>query len=194
MTEILHKKDIIAVMYITILTIVAVVYGFNIIPSPSKEKLMVADHKRVIDLGTIQAAIDDYYQNNSMLPQSLNELTYNANDPSTPLNKVDPQTHQPYEYFITSPTSYQLCALFLTNSAQDDTNAYDDAASDYSTYSSNFKHPAGHFCFTKTETSTDIPSPYEQLSPAPSTYFELSNTPTPFPINRQSNNNGGAGL
>jgi len=190
----LHRKDIIALMYITILTIAALVYGFNIIPSPHTEQLMVADHKRVIDLGSIQTTIDDYYQNNSVLPQSLNDLNYNANDSSTPLNKFDPQTRQPYVYFATSPTTYQLCATFSTDSSHDDANAYDDQNNDYVSFSDQFKHPVGHYCFDESEAADDSPSPYDMpsTSPSPSPYDMHGNTPTPAPLNGQ--NSGGGGL
>jgi hypothetical protein len=191
MMGILHKKDILAMIYITILTVVALVYGFNIIPSPAKEQQISMDHKRVIDLGTLQTSIDDYYQNNNTLPQSLNDLTFNTNDFSTPLHKTDPQTQDPYQYFVTSPTSYQLCATFATSSSQDDTNAYDDTNADYSSYSSTFTHPAGHFCFSETETPADTPSPYELGTPPPDS--TQTTVPTAVPVG-QTGNGGGEGL
>src|SRR5579859_4602627 len=143
----LTKKDIIALLYMTILSVVAVVYGFSIIPSPTAEQKVATDHKRVVDLANIQASVDDYFNSNNVLPPSLSEVTTNANDNTTPLEKIDPQTKQPYVYQVTGPYSYQLCATFTSSSYNESPNMDDTVNPDYSTYSSDFKHPAGYFCF-----------------------------------------------
>jgi hypothetical protein len=151
MTGKLTKKDIIALGYITLLSIVAVVYGFSIIPSPSSEQQIATDQKRVTDLSNIQAAIEIYYQDNSALPVNLDTLTTQAYDTSTPLEKTDPQTKHPYEYMVTGPYSYKLCATFTTDSMKTQPNQYDKPVVSYPVYNGNFTHPAGHFCFTEQE-------------------------------------------
>ena len=149
-----NKKIIIGVIYITILTIIAFIYALSIIPSPSMERNITADHKRVTDLGTLQQNIDSYYQTNSVLPQSLKELTSNTYDPTTPLDKTDPETKQPYIYKIVDPSDYKLCAIFQTSSLKEDPTTDDTSDPTYSTYSSLFKHPIGYHCFSESENGT----------------------------------------
>lgn len=155
----LTSKDKIALLYMTTLSIVAVLYGFSIIPSPSTENLISTDHKRVVDLANIQASVDDYYQSNSVLPPSLDEMTTNINDTTTPLEKNDPKTKQPYSYQVISPYAYKLCATFTNNSYNENPNNSDTVNPDYATYSSDFKHPAGYYCFTERETPANAPLP-----------------------------------
>jgi type II secretory pathway pseudopilin PulG len=160
----LNKKDIIALIYISLLSIIAVVYGFSIVPSPGQEQIFATDHKRVVDLANIQSAVDDYYQTNNTLPQSLDEITTQTNDPSTPLEKTDPQTKQPYEYTITSVYSYKICATFTTDSTKEQPNENDTTVPDYSSYQDQFKHPSGHFCFMEQEQPPNNP-PYPINNP-----------------------------
>lgn len=176
----LLDKEIIGVIYITSLTILALVWGFSLIPSPQSEKSFVYDHKRIIDLGQINDTISDYDQNNGTLPQTLNQLTYNADDSTSPLNKVDPQTNASYGYIVTDSTDYKLCATFSTNSSNDDMSAYDDASGDYANFISQFAHPAGYYCFSE-NVSGNSPSV------SPTTYCigddcQISPSPTVFPV------------
>lgn len=148
------NKDRIALVFITVLTVIALVYGFTIIPSPTKARALAFDHKRVVDLGNLQAAIDTYYQNNGNLPNTLNDLPSTSADQSTPttsLNKTDPQTKQPYVYQTSDPFTYKLCTTFATDSTKEDPNSYDTNNPNYSTYMTDFKHSVGYKCFNKNE-------------------------------------------
>src|SRR6185437_8532699 len=151
MIEKLNKKDIIALSYITILSLIAVVYGFSIIPSPAKEQVIATDAKRVSDLSNIQTTVDNYYQTHNVLPTTLDQLKSQAYSPSTPLDKTDPQTNKPYEYTVMSQYNYQLCATFATDSTKDQTDPNDTTSVSYPVYNGDFTHPAGHFCFTEKE-------------------------------------------
>ncbi|HWY79896.1 MAG TPA: hypothetical protein VNW29_06075 [Candidatus Sulfotelmatobacter sp.] len=188
------NKDAITLAYITILTAIALVYGFTIIPSPALQQMFAIDHKRVVNLGYIQSSIDTYYQTNSQLPKSLNELTTNSYNSQEPLSKIDPQTKQPNGYIITSSSTYKLCATFATNSSKEDVNSYDITNNyDYPTFKDKFKHPVGYYCFNEKEyqntyNSSNSPTPsfepntspiYNQLSPIP-TVYEPKNKSIPY--------------
>lgn len=179
----LTKKDKIALVYITLLTLFAVVYGFSIIPSPLRQQILAYDQQRVVDLGEIQSSVEDYYQTNNTLPNSLDDLS-NTYDSSNQLDITDPQTKQPYEYTILNPTSYQLCAVF-THSSLNEKQSPEETTSvaNYPAFSYQFKHPAGHYCFTKQipfsmynnppQTQPLIPSHlYKQKITSPSSYSE----------------------
>ena len=193
LTEIKHfgevKKDLVAFLYITFFTGFTLFYGFALIPSATTERGITYDHKRVIDLGTLQAAIDNDYTTNGSLPQSLSAVTSDSSVSTTPLVKIDPETQQPYEYIITDSSNYKLCTTFSTDSSHDDINGYDNTYGDYATYKDQFKHHIGHQCFNESEydssndgsdnspqlncigdcSPTDTPSPSElETSPSPS--------------------------
>ena len=162
----LNKKDIIALVYITLLSIIAVGYGFSIIPSPMSEQAFATDQKRVEDLSNIQTAVDAYYQNNDKLPISLTSITTQAYDPSMPLEKKDPQTNQPYVYQVTSSYSYELCATFTTDSSKEQPDQYDNTGVYYPITNGSYTHPAGYFCFTEREQPKyNPPSSYPPVYP-----------------------------
>lgn len=133
-------------LYTTVLTAIALVYGFSTIPNPSEQRELKLDHKRVSDLGKLQYNIDDYYRNNSMLPESLDSLTTNSYSYSKELSKTDPATNKPYEYILQTDQAYQLCATFTTDSAKEKDD-YDSENYNYSTYKSKFGHKEGRQCF-----------------------------------------------
>jgi hypothetical protein len=160
----LNKKDSIALIYITLLSIIAVVYSFSIIPSPLTEQNITTDLKRVDDLANIKTAVDNYYQTNGTLPQSLGELTQQAFSYTQPLEKTDPQTKQPYEYTILNQYSYQLCATFTTDSKKDQPDSYVTTSVSYPVYNGDFTHPQGHYCFTQRE-QPPYPPPSIQINP-----------------------------
>lgn len=159
----LRKKETLAIIYMTLLAGLALVWGFSIIPFPGRENGIINDHKRVIDLANIQNSIDSYYTTNNHLPQTLSTLG-NSSDYGTPLETTDPQTNQEYGYIITSPNTYNLCATFSTSSSQDDPNAYDDSSGDYASYSDQFKHPSGYYCFSEYDSNN---SDNDTISPSP---------------------------
>lgn len=160
----MRKKDIISTIYITILTAIALVYGFSAIPSPAQQHKLVLDHRRVSDLGTIKQRVEDYYTEHKTLPQSLDELK--------PLTTKDPETNAPYEYRILYevPPYIQLCADFATDSSKDEPYGTADDTYSYPSYSGDFQHPKGHHCF-KLSVNYYGPTP---------TINELSVTPAPI--------------
>jgi hypothetical protein len=178
------NKDIFAIIYIAFFAILALVYGFSIIPTPAVERARTNDHKRVIALGLIKDAIDDYYQNHSELPQSLGAVNSNI-DGSGPLNKVDPETNEQYKYMVNqSASTYKLCATFSTTSSKDtDPNGYDDPNGDYSNFKDQFNHPIGYHCFSENENGDSTDDSLNSSTPTMSCVGSgCSLTPTPAPI------------
>jgi len=185
------NTDLLAFVYITFFAVIALIYAFRIIPSASTERAITNDHKRIIDIGQLTDNISTYYQNNSQLPPNLNVLTSNIDSSTTPLVKIDPETFQPYQYTITGPGTYKICADFSTASSKDDPSGYDDATGDYANFKAQFTHPVGYHCFDENENnngvSTSIPPATclgggcPDASPVPTYPSETPGTPTPFP-------------
>lgn len=151
--EKLFNKYSTAFIFITILTIIALIYGFSTIPSPSAEQDTIADQQRVVDLGELVSSINTYFQNNNQLPKSLSILTDNTDDPGAPLEKSDPLTKKAYGYQITDlyQGTYNLCATFTHKSPKTNNDTGILAFSLYSSYSDQFIHPAGYFCFSENQ-------------------------------------------
>ena len=96
--------------------------GLGIAGTPSRQRKMEADSKRVEDLKMIANAIYFRYQRSQTdktiapLPASLNDVPGNAAGRSYAL---DPETEAPYIYHPKSKTAYELCATFTAPSESD---------------------------------------------------------------------------
>lgn len=165
-----YSKDIIALIYFTILAIIALGYGFRTVPSPFDQQKINLDQKRVSDLGQISNEISTYYSYKGSLPPTLQDLKkYNDEntDPSYYLTIDDPQTTMPYMYQRSDSSNYRLCADFAFDSATENKV--------YSYNSSNFNtHPKGLYCFDNNANENGSYPP--NIYPVPSTYC-LGNCP-----------------
>ncbi len=104
-------KDILWAIAGVILVISAISYSFMIIGSPTKQRLLRLDDRRVNDLQTIQYQIINSWQQKEKLPADLKELANPLSGFSLP---VDPefQKGKSYEYAVKSPLTFELCATF----------------------------------------------------------------------------------
>jgi hypothetical protein len=166
-----RTKDSLMIFFATILTIIALVYGFMTIPNPAKQRALTLDHQRVNDLGQLQYSIEDYYKQNNQLPKTLEILTQNMYSPSSQLTKTDPETNKLYDYTQTGSTTYQLCATFATDSLKEDT--YDEKNYNYNSFRNKFQHPAGRYCFDQLVFSTKV-NPLPNIWP---TYIPVGSNP-----------------
>ena len=92
-----------------VLVIVAIVGGFAAVGSPSTQRAIRFDQRRVSDLSNLQWQVISYWQNKGSLPASLADLE----DPISGSGMVkDPETEAPYGYVRKSATTFELCADF----------------------------------------------------------------------------------
>lgn len=92
----------------------AVAYGLYLTGSPASQRQVRFDERRVSDLQQISRAVRTYHEQIEVLPQSLGELErLDFLFSST----VDPETGEPYEYRTTGKSTYELCAVFTTDSS-----------------------------------------------------------------------------
>jgi hypothetical protein len=89
--------------------------GLGIAGTPSKQRHIEADNKRIQDLRGITFAVNSWYRRTQWqaspraLPQNLSELVGKGVLASQIL---DPETNAPYEYRVQSDRIYELCATF----------------------------------------------------------------------------------
>ena len=90
--------------------ILAVVYGIFLAGSPTTQRSLQSDQMRASNLQQISFAIDEYWERNQKLPETLEELQdsrYYFVD-----SIVDPITKEAYEYQMLAEKQYELCATF----------------------------------------------------------------------------------
>jgi hypothetical protein len=89
-----------------VLVLGAVGAGFYVLGSPSEQRLLRLDERRVEDLNGIRAGVNAYWRANQRLPDSLDDARQ-----GTALYR-DPVSGEPYEYRVLDERSYELCATF----------------------------------------------------------------------------------
>jgi hypothetical protein len=184
-----YRKEILAFIFLTGFTVIALKFGFSTIPSASVEQSIIADHQRVVDLGELQSSIDSFFQTNGELPTTLTILTPDTDSPNTSLKKYDPMTNKEYVYQIINGSAgiYKLCATFYQKSLNSDSNSNSDtfAVSSYDSYADQFTHPAGYYCFNESiGESLPTDAQYPSIIPDQSNdYPDVSGIPpTPAPL------------
>jgi len=95
-----------------ILVVGAIVYSFSIMGSPTMQRLLRLDDKRVNDLQSIQYQIINYWQQKEKLPEKLSNLSNPLSGYSLP---IDPEFGKgnTYEYFAKDKLKFELCATFV---------------------------------------------------------------------------------
>ncbi|MCX6715436.1 MAG: DUF5671 domain-containing protein [Candidatus Taylorbacteria bacterium] len=147
-----------------VLVIIAIIAGFVIVGSPSKQRALRFDSQRVNDLQSIQWQVINFWQRKATLPTELAEVKDSISGNIVP---SDPDTDKPYEYAITGKNTFELCAMFSLptpdlkgrgayygggmGGAYYDTSAYKNGADDI------WKHETGRTCFKKVIDPTQYP-------------------------------------
>jgi len=129
-----------------VIILAAIVGAFFIVGSPMTARLIQFDQQKVSELQGIQSEIVTYWQGKEKLPSTLADLTDPISGYTAP---IDPQTNQPYEYFITDATnlSFELCATFNQSGSN---YGYVSNVPAANQYDSNWNHTAGRVCFKRT--------------------------------------------
>src|SRR3989338_2798934 len=101
---------------VALVALIAIVFGFFIMGTPSEIRMYRFDDQKVNDLTNIQYQIVNYWQQKEKLPAPLADL----NDPiSGFVVPVDQQTDAQYVYEVTGKLSFKLCAEFNAESQTD---------------------------------------------------------------------------
>ena len=101
----------------SVIVLAAIVSGFFIVGTPAEQRARRFDERRVSDLQTIQNQLVNYWIQKEELPEELGEL---AKDKlSGFILPIDPETGESYEYTKLTAFSFELCAVFRTESSND---------------------------------------------------------------------------
>jgi hypothetical protein len=151
-----------------IVVILAVVFGFLVVGSPTKQRNLRFDNQRISDLNNIQWQIISHWQQKKTLPEKLSDMNDSISGFKIP---NDPKTDLPYEYKVKvrgigldeskAQPSFEVCADFALptqdNKGRGDFYGgyYGGIAMDvsypvsYPDGNNNWKHEAGRSCFTR---------------------------------------------
>ncbi len=129
-----------------ILVVLSIVAGFFIMGSPSQVRLYRFDDQKVSDLQIVQSQIVNYWQQKEALPKSLADLE----DPiSGFISPKDPQSGEPYAFTLDEGLTFELCAVFNSESqGPAQRSAYEPYSGDVT--NENWQHGAGEHCFERT--------------------------------------------
>jgi hypothetical protein len=96
--------------FVVVATVVAAIMAMG---SPSRQRLMRLDERRVDELGNIANQIEAWRNEHGRIPRSLAEL---ATAPGVRVPQ-DPASGRSYGYELLGASEYRLCAQFDTDTA-----------------------------------------------------------------------------
>ena len=91
---------------------IAVVYGLTRVGPPRDQRERRLDERRIEDLRRIARAIDLHWTRHGSLPAALDVLS-EATVRDVTFN--DPESEEPYEYRVETPSTFELCGSFGTD-------------------------------------------------------------------------------
>ena len=134
-------KYILAMIVIGLMVLGAVVYGFTSTGSPFYVRMQKFDTKRATDISSMSYEIQNYYEKNKALPNSLDDVKQSASYSSFEI--TDPETKKPYEYEKGVGSVYKICANFSTSTLEDS-----DKNPNTMYLDKKFLHPKGRYCYS----------------------------------------------
>lgn len=121
----------VAAMVTSIAVLIVVIAAFQLLGSPTDQRLQRLDERRVSDLQQLAHAVDTYHAQRDALPEDLEALVDGRRLSRMP---TDPSSDQPYRYEPLADDRYRLCASFAR-------------ASDPESPPEFWQHTAGTTCF-----------------------------------------------
>jgi hypothetical protein len=127
-----------------IFVVAAIITGIFLVGSPTHQRLVRFDDRRLSDLQDIQYQVSSYFSSKDRLPASLDEMKGFDGF----IAPMDPESGKSYEYTVSGEMQFKLCADFSLSSEEQDKNTSPRYASPYGkSSSSNWDYSAGRDCF-----------------------------------------------
>lgn len=92
-----------------VIVLIAIIFGFVAVGSPSKQRAIRFDNQRVNDLSNIQWQVLNYWQTKGVLPTTLDSLKDSISGNTIP---TDPENKSVYVYNIKGDKKFEICATF----------------------------------------------------------------------------------
>ncbi len=142
-----HERD--SILYgavVSALIVIAVVFGYTKIETPTQVRDMNIDRTQINDLMMIQSQIQSYSQIHGKLPQSITEAFNGLEVPISSIGRT------PYAYIVVNDMQFQLCAEFAYKTTKGEYPMYSEP---YMLESMSIKNPddwnhtEGEWCFER---------------------------------------------
>ena len=117
---------------LSLIVLTAIAVGLYLVGSPGRAREQALDERRVQDLRENRAQVSAFWRTHKLLPATLESAATTADDS---LAHRDPVAGTPYEYRVTSDSTYDLCATFSHPSRN--ARSADDS----------WRHPSGRYCY-----------------------------------------------
>jgi len=118
------SANLIVVLCVSAAVLAAVIVGAVLLDSPAQARLRRLDERRVEHLRELAYAIDAYWTAEDRLPSSLAEL---PDERGYLAELVDPETGGSYNYRVLGEDSYELCAVFASETSEQFETPFQDA-------------------------------------------------------------------
>ncbi|HEU4677728.1 MAG TPA: DUF5671 domain-containing protein [Candidatus Paceibacterota bacterium] len=130
---------------VSILVVLAIVYGFTKIEAPSEVREMNIDRQEVADLQRIEMQVENYHQVNDALPESLTDAFGSLPVPSASAGRGA------YAYELMTEDTYRLCADFTYPTSDAERSPYEvvNPETGVTKTSYSWDHGAGRWCFER---------------------------------------------
>ncbi len=130
----------------------SIIAGFFVVGSPKEERLRRFDEQRIGHMQLMQSEILNYWVNKEKLPVNLLDLEDDIRGVRVP---TDPETGANYEYKISGPEMFSLCANFSLPSmgmmqTTEKPMMTRPIPVDFYYGQQNWEHKAGQVCFERT--------------------------------------------
>jgi len=127
----LSAQRVAALVSIAAVTL-AVIAGMVFMGSPAEQRTLRFDERRVGDLRQLSNAVQNHWRRRNELPARADDIVDGQMMTRLPL---DPTSGQPYDYRVTEPGKFELCATFSRRSRAEDSRDF-------------WFHEAGRHCFS----------------------------------------------
>ena len=141
----------------TVVVVATLAAAFMVMRSPSEERQVTLDLRRVQDLMQLGHAVDAHVAIQGRLPPDLATL---AKQPGSLLPAGDPVTGAAYGYEIEGDRRYRLCAVFDTDTA---------VTRDAALGPGDWTHGAGRHCFDRIAAARGVGATVPAMPVAPGT-------------------------
>ena len=121
-----------------VLAIVAIIGAVRVMGTPGQQRAHRLDDRRVSDLNRLVESIQGFHERHDRFPKDIGALDAEV---GVRMPRVDPETGVAYAYRVLAERRFELCAVFLTDTADEP-----DAGT---------PHGAGRHCFTHKVKSKD---------------------------------------
>jgi len=128
----------------TVVVVTSLIFAFSYIETPNQVREIRLDDQQVNDLRNIYWDVEQYYQVNGTLPETLIEVYGEKGQP------IAPEGRNAYTYNTENMTTFKLCGTFAASSLENRSSQALMLDNNY-----RWEHDAGEECFTRT---IDIPT------------------------------------